>query len=197
MKIGMSLVTLAFAAGSASLAQSPITAPTSNIAVTTQNSAGSTICNFAASAVSYAVEQGVNPSATGSGAGKITFNPFVLVKDVDNCSGTLLADAAAGVEIPNIFVVISPPATASVSRGAVQSTFVILLTTAALQTLSESAGDGRAIQESVGIAYGGLTIAEVNGNAVSNCHGWNRLTNSVDTAGCLAINKFVAAATSK
>jgi type VI protein secretion system component Hcp len=168
----------------------PITAPTSTITILTAPYTGSTTgpCSvFAAQSVLSGIAQTLNIGQTGVGAGKVTFNPFTIAKNVDTCSAQLFAMGATGTPLMELIAVVE---TRVAATGALTGqTYMIRLGMAAVATLDDSASTGTVLLEKITFQYGDLTIAQFNAvtGAEISCSGWNRVTITADVSNCNAL----------
>lgn len=164
--------------------QSSGIAPSSSVAVYLQSGTGTTVCSFLATAASYSL---TNTPTTGTGAGKATVSPLTVVKGVDNCSSTLLYDAAAAIVITRIFVVIAPPAG---TTG--QSTYVLTTSGNQISEFTDATSKKLKLEETVAFSYQDLAVAETSGTSiVGNCYGYSVTRNAQDQNGCSAITTFL------
>jgi len=170
----------------------PITAPTSTITILTTPYMGSTTgpCSvFAAQSLLSGIAQTINigSQSSGAGAGKVTFNPFSIAKNVDTCSAQLFVMGASGTAFRELIAVVE---SRDFTLGAlVGQTYMIRLGLAAVAALDDSASTGTVLLEKITFQYGDLTIAQFNAvtGAQISCSGWNRVTNTADVSNCSAL----------
>jgi type VI secretion system Hcp family effector len=82
---------------------------------------------------------GTSTSGGGAGAGKATFQPFVITKHLDRASPTLFVDVVTGRHVRGVLIAVYE----SNNRGALQRTFSFLLEDAIVSSLEFDAADSR------------------------------------------------------
>ena len=189
----VSALVLAAASSQTALAQdTPITAPTATITILTTPYGGSTTgpCSvFAAQSVMSNIAQtlDIGSQSSGAGAGKVTFNPFTIAKQVDSCSATLFVQAASGTAFKEVIAVVESRTKVNGVLGAPNGqTFMIRLGLAAVASLDDTASDGSNLLEKVTFDFGDLTIAQFDAvsGRMSSCSGWDRVRNIQDSSNC-------------
>lgn len=184
---------LAAAGCQAGLAQdTPITAPTATITVLTAPYTVSPTgpCSvFAAQSIMSNIVQVLNigSQSSGAGAGKITFDPFTIVKQVDSCSATLFMQAAIGTAFKEVIAVVESRTKVNGVLGAPNGqTFMIRLGLAAVASLNDTASNDSNLLEKVTFEFGDLTIAQFDAvsGRMSSCSGWDRVKNIQDGSNC-------------
>ncbi len=131
---------------------------------------------------SGSVEQTLNISAqsSGAGAGKISFNPFVITKSLDAMSPLLFQASATGTAYKTAEIVF---VTTTANQNAIVSKLVYKMV--AIKTMSWAAAGDAGVVETIAFDYGGLFIA-VNKQApdgrvsAATQAGWNRIKNISD-----------------
>ncbi len=193
-------VLLAVVACNLSLAQDvPITTPAATITILTTEynaspSGSPAVCSvFPAKSIMNSVTQTLNigSQSSGAGAGKVAFNPFTIVKNVDSCSATLLLQTASGTPFQEVIAIVEPPLLANGRPNGSVPTYLVRLGLAAAATLNDSASDGTTLLEKITFDYGDLTIAEViPASGATSCGGWDRVKNIRDTSNCAELTKI-------
>lgn len=192
MKAPLFALVLAAVACQTALAQdTPITATTTTITIlTTPYSGSGGPCSvFAAESIMSDITQTLNIGSQGSGAGagKVTFNPFTIAKQVDSCSATLFVHAASGTAFKELIAVVeSRPSVNGAPGLPTGQTFMIRLGLAAVATLDDTASDGAKLLEKVTLDFGDLTIAQFDAvsGRMASCTGWDRVRNVQDGSNC-------------
>jgi type VI secretion system secreted protein Hcp len=129
------------------------------------------------------IEQTLNIGAqsSGAGAGKVTFNPLVIKRPVDQTSPVLFRDCASGVTFKTLTVNVVG------SNPAVNIPLTYTFSLVAVQTIAYDSGDGSsAPMETVSFQYGALeidyTAQKADGTpGTTVAAGWDRVKN----IGCL------------
>lgn len=129
---------------------------------------------------SGSVEQTLNigSQSTGAGAGKISFNPFTITKNLDAMSPILFQASATGTPYKTAEIVFVS------AQNYILSKFVYKLV--AVKTISWAAGEEDQVLETVSFEYGGLFVT-VNKQGPdgrttgASQAGWNRIKNISDT----------------
>jgi type VI secretion system secreted protein Hcp len=132
---------------------------------------------------SFDIEQTLNigSQSTGSGAGKITFNPFSITRKIDRASPVFFMMACSGTPFSDVRLGLRKSAGGNQS-GIIYLVFCFKLV--AVKTISWSYDD-EAPKETVTFEYGGFQIFYMDqapaGNLVSTyAGGWNRVKNIAD-----------------
>jgi len=140
--------------------------------------------------LSYEATQTLNIGAAtgGAGAGKVTFDPFSIHKNVDALSPFLFLQMSEGTAYKQInFFFLS-----DVGNGAFQTRMIVQLGLAAIQSIQVSASTGgNLINELVQIEYGGIQTSvylqtATGGLTNSITSGWNRVKNVALPGGSFA-----------
>lgn len=131
---------------------------------------------------SGSVEQtfAMSSQSSGAGAGKISFNPFVITKRLDAMSPLLFQASATGTAYKTAEIIF-------VSAGADQSFILskLVYKMVAVKTVSWAAGEDDRVLETIAFDYGGLFVA-VNKQSpdgrvsAATQAGWNRIKNMSD-----------------
>lgn len=133
---------------------------------------------------SFDVEQTLNigSQSSGSGAGKITFNPFSITRKIDRASPTFFAMACSGTPFKQVAIGARKAGGGSQS-GAVFLVFMFKLV--AVKTISWSYDD-EAPKETVTFEYGGLIVQYAlqlpsgKFDGKDYVGGWNKVKNVAD-----------------
>jgi len=132
---------------------------------------------------SFDIEQVLNigSQSSGSGAGKVTFNPFSITRKIDKSSPKLFEMACSGTPFKNVFLGMRKSAGGDAS-GVFFLRFQFKLV--AVKTISWS-HDDEAPKETVTFEYGGLIINYGQQEASGRIGplvpgGWNRVKNVSD-----------------
>lgn len=127
----------------------------------------------------FAVEQTLNigSASSGAGAGKVTFNPLTVTRNLDKNTPSLFVGASAGQSWPLVIMTVARDNGAGKLVPAVQFAFKLV----AVKNIAFTPRT-----ETDTFAYGGLQIRTYNqspnGNvSQSGFGGWNRVTNVNDT----------------
>ncbi|MVM35976.1 hypothetical protein GO755_38540 [Spirosoma sp. HMF4905] len=133
------------------------------------------------SSIQFDFAQTNNSVSGGStGAGKITFNPLVITKQVNEASGPLFQAMASGSSFPLVdFVLIKS------SQGPKVVINKITFKQALVKTMAVSSANCDSVAESISFDYGAYVLTtnslDDNGTIKSqNIAGWSRLTNTKD-----------------
>jgi len=132
---------------------------------------------------SFDIEQTLNigSQSTGSGAGKVTFNPFSITRKIDKASPKLFMMACSGTPFSDVRMGLRKSAGGNQS-GIIYLVFCFKLV--AVKTISWSYDD-EAPKETCTFEYGGLQVFYMDqapgGNLVNTYSGgWNRVKNIAD-----------------
>jgi type VI secretion system secreted protein Hcp len=139
---------------------------------------------FEVSDYSFDIEQVLNigSQSSGAGAGKVTFNPFSITRNIDVSSPRLFQNACSGTPWMNVGLGLRKSAGGQVS-GAFFLQFIFKLV--AVKTISW-AHDDESPKETTTFEYGGLVIRygqqSPDGKvAAAKFGGWNRVKNIAAT----------------
>ena len=128
--------------------------------------------------IAFDVEQTLNigSQSSGSGAGKITFNPFSITRHVDKSSPTLFLHCASGTPFKTAKLTVTP-------EGANAPFITYLMKLVAIKTIAVQGNQhgGPLPLENVSFEYGGLQIKigdPSTGDVTTG--GWNRVKNVQD-----------------
>ncbi len=129
---------------------------------------------------SFEIEQTLNigSQSSGAGAGKVTFNPFSITREIDKASPILLQMASSGTPFQEVSLALRKP-----PNGAIFLVFNFKLV--AVKLISW-AGDTGSIKEAISFEYGGLQVfygqQKPGGEMMKTvAGGWNRVLNKSDT----------------
>lgn len=139
---------------------------------------------------SFDIEQTLNigSQSMGTGAGKVTFNPFSITRKIDKCSPTFFQMACSGTPFQLVTLALRKSSGAG-AAGAGNTAGVIYLRfdfkLVAVKTVSWSYDD-EAPKETVTFEYGGLMVNYSQQNPAGDmmtpvAGGWNRVRNVQDT----------------
>jgi type VI secretion system secreted protein Hcp len=133
---------------------------------------------------SFDIEQVLNigSQSSGSGAGKVTFNPFSITRKIDIASTVFFQKACSGTPFQQVGLGMRKSAGGD-AAGAMYLVFTFKLV--AVKTIGW-AHDDEAPKETVTFEYGGLTIQYCQQKADGSLMppkpgGWNRVKNISDT----------------
>ncbi len=127
----------------------------------------------------------IGSQSTGAGAGRVTFNPFSITKQVDATSSVLFQLAASGTPFKTAEVFLTNQSGAIITR--------YLFKLVAVKTVAWTASsDSESAMESVSFEYGGLIVTantqSPDGKLIAGTPmGWNRVRNVLDNDVVLAI----------
>jgi type VI secretion system secreted protein Hcp len=136
---------------------------------------------------SFDVEQTLNIGSAGSGtgAGKITFNPFSITRPVDKSSPLLFEAACSGTPYKQVGLALRKAVGTTVGGGAAGQVFLRFdFKMVAVKTISWSHSD-ESPKETTTFEYGGMLIRycqqKADGSLMAAIPGgWNRVTNVKD-----------------
>jgi type VI secretion system secreted protein Hcp len=139
---------------------------------------------------SFDIEQTLNigGSASGAGAGKVTFNPFSITRKIDRASPLLFQMACSGTAFETVVLALANSAGAATTGGVNPAAGQIFLRfdfrLVAVKTISWSYDSGSP-KEVVTFEYGGLQVrySQQNPNGTLSAPiqgGWNRVRNVQD-----------------
>ena len=139
---------------------------------------------------SFDIEQTLNigSSTSGSGAGKVAFNPFSITKPIDKSSPTFFQMACSGKAFPNVSLALRKTsgdgATSGSTAGFIFIRFDFRLV--AVKTVSWSHNDD-VPKETISFEYGALAVSYVPQDATGKqqsavAGGWNRVLNIASTS---------------
>ena len=123
----------------------------------------------------------IGSSSSGSGAGKVTFNPFSITRKVDKASPLLFEMACSGTPFQSVVLALRKSG-ATAATGAIFLRYDFKLV--AVKTMSWSSG-GDVPMKSVTFEYGALQVryaAQTTAGALAPpvSGGWNRVKNIQD-----------------
>jgi type VI secretion system secreted protein Hcp len=137
---------------------------------------------------SFDIEQTLNigSQSSGSGAGKITFNPFSITRKIDKCSPTFFEMACSGTAFRVVTLALRKSVGAGGGGGDVSGHIFLRFDfkLVAVKTISWS-HDDESPKETVTFEYGGLQIRYAQQNPSGDLQapiagGWNRVKNTRD-----------------
>jgi len=138
---------------------------------------------------SFDIEQQLNigSQSSGAGAGKITFNPFSITRNIDKSSPLFFQMACAGTSFKTVYLCLRKSggsAAGDQSSGLIFLRFDFKLV--AIKTISWAHGD-ESPTETMTFEYGGLQIRYSQQNPDGTMMapqgtGWNRVKNISDTS---------------
>jgi type VI protein secretion system component Hcp len=124
-----------------------------------------TPCTFSASAITdgFTNTTATGSASSGAGAGKVTFNPFTIVKSLDNCSIPLFAEVLRGTAIPTVQITISGTDKKPLLVITLKEVFVTSITD------SDSDSPQGAFSEKVTLVYGSINMQDLADNTTTTC----------------------------
>jgi type VI secretion system secreted protein Hcp len=137
---------------------------------------------------SFDIEQTLNigSQSSGSGAGKVTFNPFSITRKIDRCSPQFFEMACSGTAFRFVTLALRKSAGAGGGAGDVSGQIFLRFDfkLVAVKTISWS-HDDESPKETVTFEYGGLQIRYAQQNPSGDLKpeitgGWNRVKNIRD-----------------
>jgi len=146
-------------------------------------------CVFEVEDYSFDIEQTLNigSQSSGSGAGKVTFNPFSITRKIDKASPIFFEMSCSGTAFQSVTLALRKSIGASASGGTVSGQVFLRFDfkLVAVKTISW-AHDDESPKETVTFEYGGFQIRyspqEASGKLLAAIPGgWNRVKNIQDT----------------
>ena len=117
----------------------------------------------------------IGSQSSGSGAGKITFNPFSITREIDKASPILWQASATGKRFATVTFYMDPPASSVGAPGG--DRMKLTLINAVISAISISSG-GDNPSESVSFNYTKITMEyTAQGSNSSVTFGWDLATN--------------------
>jgi len=133
---------------------------------------------------SFDIEQTLNigSQSTGTGAGKVAFNPFSITRSSDRISPVLFQMACAGTPFQTVWLGLSKSGSAAGASMFMSFTFKLV----AVKSVT-FASDPDTAKETITFEYGGLQIQYVPQSPTGSLGpavvgGWNRVRNVADSA---------------
>jgi type VI secretion system secreted protein Hcp len=138
---------------------------------------------------SFDIEQVLNigSQSAGAGAGKVTFNPFSITRNVDVNSPIFYQMCCSGTPFKSVDLALHKAGTPAGPSGAPQDYLTFTFKLVAVRTISWTQG-AEGPGELITFEYGGLDITYYKQNANGSYAatpafaGWNRVKNVADTS---------------